>query len=147
MIAMLIFIFVNAELIIILRIIAINQSENSFERIIKFLVLAFILLIKIKKIIMSKFIDYLRTKTFPKKPHYSRRIYFIFPDYYILQSGYTHHGEGLPVPKLKGLSIEKAIELLEEKGLRYQINDSIYMIDQPPGMVVEQDPDPNTNVG
>jgi beta-lactam-binding protein with PASTA domain len=130
-----------------LRIIAINQSENSFERIIKFLVLAFILLIKIKKIIMSKFIDYLRTKTFRKNLIIAAGsiLFFLIIIFYSL-GFYTHHGEGLPVPKLKGLSIEKAIELLEEKGLRYQINDSIYLIDQPPGMVVEQDPDPNTNV-
>jgi beta-lactam-binding protein with PASTA domain len=52
----------------------------------------------------------------------------------------------MPVPKLKGLPIATAIKLLEEQGLRYQINDSIYMIDQAPGTIVEQDPDPNTNV-
>lgn len=58
---------------------------------------------------------------------------------------YTRHGEGVPVPKLQGLSVEKAIELLESQGLNYQI-DSIYQMDKPPGMVVEQDPSPQTNV-
>jgi len=96
---------------------------------------------------MSKFIDYLRTKTFRKNIIISTGSILLFVIVIFYSLGfYTHHGEGLPVPKLKGLTIEKAVELLEEKGLRYQINDSIFLIDQPPGVVVEQDPDPNTNV-
>ncbi len=58
---------------------------------------------------------------------------------------YTRHGEGVPVPKLKGLPIERAMGLLEEQGFRYQI-DSVYIQDQPPGTVLEQDPDAGTNV-
>ncbi len=96
---------------------------------------------------MSKFIDYLQTKTFRKNLIIATGSILLFLIVIFYSLGfYTHHGEGMPVPKLKGLSIEKAVELLEEKGLRYQINDSIYLIDQPPGVVVEQDPDPNTNV-
>jgi beta-lactam-binding protein with PASTA domain len=96
---------------------------------------------------MSKFIDYLRTKTFRKNLIIATGSILLFLIVIFYSLGfYTHHGEGLPVPKLKGLTIEKAVELLEEKGLRYQINDSIFLIDQPPGVVVEQDPDPNTNV-
>ena len=30
---------------------------------------------------------------------------------------YTHHGEGIVVPELKGMSYDKAYLLLEEKGL------------------------------
>jgi len=96
---------------------------------------------------MSKFIDYLRTKTFRKNLVIATGSILLFLIIIFYSLGfYTHHGEGLPVPKLKGLTIEKAVELLEDKGLRYQINDSIFLIDQPPGIVVEQDPDPNTNV-
>lgn len=96
---------------------------------------------------MSKFIDYLRTKTFRKNLIIATGSILLFLIIVFYSLGfYTHHGEGLPVPKLKGLTIEKAIEILEEKGLRYQINDSIFLIDQPPGLIVEQDPDPNTNV-
>lgn len=58
---------------------------------------------------------------------------------------YTRHGEGLPVPNLKGLNIEEAVKILESQGLRYQI-DSVYQIDKAPGTVIEQDPDPQTNV-
>ena len=96
---------------------------------------------------MSKLIDYLRSKTFRKNLIWAIGSILLFLIIIFYSLGfYTHHGEGLPVPKLKGLTIEKAIEILEEKGLRYQINDSIFLIDKPPGFVVEQDPDPNTNV-
>ncbi|MEJ7694086.1 PASTA domain-containing protein [Daejeonella sp.] len=96
---------------------------------------------------MSKFFNYLKTKTFRRNLIIAAVsiITFLLVIFYSL-GFYTHHGEGMPVPKLKGLSIERAIELLEAEGLRYQINDSVYLIDKPPGIVVEQDPDPNTNV-
>lgn len=58
---------------------------------------------------------------------------------------YTKHGEGLNVPEVKGLSITQAINKLEELGLRYEI-DSIYVMDKPPGVVTDQDPDPGTFV-
>lgn len=58
---------------------------------------------------------------------------------------YTRHGEGIPVPQLKGLSVEKAMDILKEQGFEYKI-DSVYVLDQPPGAVVEQDPDAGTNV-
>jgi beta-lactam-binding protein with PASTA domain len=96
---------------------------------------------------MSKFFEYLRTKTFRKNLIIAGVSIIAFLLFIFYSLGfYTHHGEGMPVPKLKGLSIEKAVELLEAEGLRYQINDSVYLIDKEPGIVVEQDPDPNTNV-
>ncbi len=95
---------------------------------------------------MSKFFTYLRTRTFRKNLIIAiiSIIAFLLLVFYSLNL-YTRHGEGLPVPKLKGLSIEKAIQILESQGLRYQI-DSVYIMDKEPGLVVEQDPDPNTNV-
>jgi beta-lactam-binding protein with PASTA domain len=95
---------------------------------------------------MSKFFTYLGTRTFRKNLLIACISVFAFLliVFYSLNF-YTRHGEGLPVPKLKGLSVENAIQLLESQGFRYQI-DSVYLIDKEPGMVVEQDPDPNTNV-
>jgi len=58
---------------------------------------------------------------------------------------YTRHGEGIPVPVLKGLSVDKAMEILKDQGFGYQI-DSVYVLDQAPGTIVEQDPDAGTNV-
>ena len=96
---------------------------------------------------MGKFFDYLKTKNFRKNLIIAAVSIIAFLLFIFYSLGfYTHHGEGMPVPKLKGLSIERAIELLEAEGLRYQINDSVYLIDKEPGIVVEQDPDPNTNV-
>lgn len=96
---------------------------------------------------MGKFVEYLRTKTFRTNLIIAIGSIFAFLLFIFYSLGfYTHHGEGMPVPKLKGLSIEKAIQILETQGLRYQINDSIYLIDKEPGLIVEQDPDPNTNV-
>jgi beta-lactam-binding protein with PASTA domain len=58
---------------------------------------------------------------------------------------YTRHGSGIPVPKLKGLNIDKAMALLKEQGFNYKI-DSVYVADEAPGTVIEQDPDAGTNV-
>jgi beta-lactam-binding protein with PASTA domain len=60
-------------------------------------------------------------------------------------SFYTRHGSGIPVPQLKGMQIEKAMSLLHDQGFQYKI-DSVYVLDQAPGAVVEQDPDAGTNV-
>jgi beta-lactam-binding protein with PASTA domain len=96
---------------------------------------------------MNNFFSYLRTVTFRRNLIIAIGSIFTFLIILFYSLGfYTRHGEGIPVPKLKGLPLAQAIELLEEQGLRYQINDSIYLIDQGPGVVVEQDPDPNTNV-
>ncbi|RZK11013.1 MAG: PASTA domain-containing protein, partial [Flavobacterium sp.] len=58
---------------------------------------------------------------------------------------YTKHGEGMNVPDLKGKSIEEAVTILEDLGLRYEL-DSVYIMDRTPGIVIEQNPDPETFV-
>ena len=95
---------------------------------------------------MSNVFNYLGSKTFRNNLIIAivSVLVFLAAIFYSLNL-YTRHGEGLPVPKLKGLLVEDAIALLESKGLRYQI-DSVYLNDKNPGEVVEQDPDPNTNV-
>ena len=95
---------------------------------------------------MNKFLDYLKTNTFRKNLVIAivSIAAFLLVIFFSLRF-YTRHGEGVPVPKLKGLSVEQAIQLLEEQGLRYQV-DSVYQMDKAPGLVIEQDPDANTNV-
>lgn len=95
---------------------------------------------------MSNFFTYLKTKTFRKNLYWGIGFIFTFLliIFYSLRF-YTHHGESVPVPKLKGLPIETAIQLLESQGFRFQI-DSVYQLDKQPGIVIEQDPDPNTSV-
>lgn len=58
---------------------------------------------------------------------------------------YTRHGSSVPVPKLKGLVFEKAVNMLKTQDFRYKI-DSAYVLDKPPGTVIEQDPDAETSV-
>jgi beta-lactam-binding protein with PASTA domain len=58
---------------------------------------------------------------------------------------YTRHASGIPVPKLKGLNVDKAMAALKEQGFNIKI-DSVYVPDEAPGTIVEQDPDAGTNV-
>jgi beta-lactam-binding protein with PASTA domain len=94
---------------------------------------------------MSKFWAYLKTKQF--RINFLLALGSLFLIVLIISFSlgfYTRHGTGVPVPKLKGLSIERAMDLLKDQGFQYKI-DSVY-VDGPPGAVVEQDPDPGTFV-
>ncbi|MES2427736.1 MAG: PASTA domain-containing protein [Bacteroidota bacterium] len=95
---------------------------------------------------MNKFWAYLKTKSFRYTLLFAvgSVIAIVLIAFFSL-SFYTDHGSGVPVPKLKGLPIEKAISILKEQGFDYQV-DSVYVGDAPPGTVVEQDPDPETSV-
>ena len=93
-----------------------------------------------------KFFKYLTSRDFRKQ------VIIAFSTFIILLIGlyvglryYTRHGEGVLVPNLKGLSVENAVQLLASEGFQYQI-DSVFILDKKPGLVLEQDPDPNTNV-
>lgn len=95
---------------------------------------------------MSKFATYLRTKDFRINLLAAIGTFIaLLVIAYLCLGVYTRHGSGVPVPRLKGMSIDRAMSALEEQGFRYQI-DSVYIQDQPPGTVIEQDPDAGTNV-
>ena len=95
---------------------------------------------------MAKFITYLKTKSF--RNNFIAAILTVFVllmiAFFSLRY-YTKHGQGLNVPSLKGLSYGQAISKLDELGLRYSV-DSVYVMDKPPGVVIDQDPDANTFV-
>ncbi|MFD1630741.1 PASTA domain-containing protein [Pseudopedobacter beijingensis] len=95
---------------------------------------------------MNKFFKYLATPEFRKQLIIASVsiIALIFIIFFSLRF-YTKHGEGLAVPKVKGLKVDNAIRILDENGLRYKI-DSVFVMDKEPGLVLEQDPDPETNV-
>jgi len=95
---------------------------------------------------MSKFGSYLKTASFRNTllMAIGSVIAIVLIAFFSL-GFYTNHGSGIPVPKLKGLPIEQAIDILKQQGFDYQV-DSVYVGDTPPGTVVEQDPDPETNV-
>lgn len=95
---------------------------------------------------MGKFIQYLKTKSFRNNllAAVITVVVLLFVAFFSLRY-YTKHGQGLNVPALKGLSFTQAVSKLESLGLRYEV-DSVYIMDTPPGTVVDQDPNPNTFV-
>ena len=53
---------------------------------------------------------------------------------------YTHHGEGIVVPDLKGMGYDKACHLLAERGLDIVVSDSGYSKQYPANSVLAQTP-------
>jgi|SRR6185437_2362209 len=95
---------------------------------------------------MSKFGAYLKTKQFRFNLLMAiGSLVLVILIIFFCLGIYTRHGTGIPVPQLKGMQVEKAMSLLTDQGFQYKI-DSVYVLDQPPGAVIEQDPDPGTNV-
>jgi beta-lactam-binding protein with PASTA domain len=95
---------------------------------------------------MNKFWAYLKTKQFLNTLlMIIGSVFVVVMIVFFSLNIYTRHGSGIPVPQLKGLSIEKAMNILKDQGFDYKI-DSVYVLDQSPGSVIEQDPDPGTNV-
>lgn len=96
---------------------------------------------------MSKFIDYLKTREFVVNLAIAISTVIVVVLIAFFSLGiYTRHGSGIPVPKLEGLTVERAIELLDQQGFHNPQIDSVYILDQPPGTVIQQDPDAGTNV-
>ncbi|MBB6499372.1 PASTA domain-containing protein [Pedobacter cryoconitis] len=95
---------------------------------------------------MAKFINYLQTKSFRNNllAAIATVAILLFIAFFSLRY-YTKHGQGLNVPAVKGLSFNQAVSKLEDLGLRYEV-DSVYIMDMPPGTVIDQDPEANTFV-
>jgi len=53
---------------------------------------------------------------------------------------YTRHGETIEVPDITKVRLDKAIEMLEEGGFRYEVIDSVYRDNFNKMDIVEQDP-------
>ena len=95
---------------------------------------------------MSKFIAYLKTKSFRNNLLAAiLTVAVLLSIAFFSLRYYTKHGQGLDVPALKGLSFTQAVTKLESLGLRYEV-DSVYIMDKPPGIVIDQDPDAGTFV-
>jgi len=58
----------------------------------------------------------------------------------ILIDFYTNHGESHKVPDLKGVSIEKATDILDRLDLRAEVIDSVYVREKKLGTIIEQNP-------
>lgn len=54
---------------------------------------------------------------------------------------FTSHGQQVQVPDVRNLPLEKAIDILEDAGLRWEISDSTTFYENfKPGTVIDQDP-------
>lgn len=91
---------------------------------------------------MNKFFQYLGTKTFRNNLIIAIVAITVFVTliFFALRS-YTRHGEKIEVPNLKNQSISEAVQQLEDRGFRYQV-DSVYQSDAKPGIIIDQDPAP-----
>lgn len=59
---------------------------------------------------------------------------------------YTHHGETLVIPDLRGSYVEEAEQILAKKGLYPQVIDSVYVRNKKLGTIIDQIPAPNSTV-
>ncbi len=64
----------------------------------------------------------------------------------VLTSWYTRHGQSIKVPKVSGMSIDNATDILDDNDLELVIMDSVYNEDMKPNTIVEQDPKPDLSV-
>lgn len=67
----------------------------------------------------------------------------------IIQLGlriYTDHGKEIIVPEFKDLSIEETDKICYEEKIRWTIQDSLYLEDKSPGVVVDQYPSAGSRV-
>lgn len=63
-----------------------------------------------------------------------------------LLSVYTHHGEAILVPDFSSVKGEDLDKFIADKHLKYQVIDSVFDPEAPPGVVIKQDPESNSSV-
>ncbi len=59
---------------------------------------------------------------------------------------YTNHGESVQVPNFVGMGFREATATARLRGFEVVVNDSIYMPEKPPGVVLLQNPKPESRV-
>ena len=97
---------------------------------------------------MKELFQFIRSRTFLVQLMIciSLIVVILFSTYHWLNA-YTNHGETISVPDLRGMKYKELKDFLGEKSLQVKISDSsVYLLDKPPGVVIDQDPAPNENV-
>ncbi len=97
---------------------------------------------------MQKVISFLKSKTFFTQLGLTIiSIFLILFLTYGWLGSFTNHGETVTVPDLHGMKYAELKTFLSQKSLNVQISDSsIFILDKPAGLVIEQDPSPNEMV-
>lgn len=90
---------------------------------------------------MSKFTDFFKKHPLTKHICYMLLVALLLIIVVLIWlMSYTNHGEKQIVPDVVGLRVESAANLLEGKGLLYEVVDSIYSDAVPNGAIVDQNP-------
>ncbi len=59
---------------------------------------------------------------------------------------YTRHGQSHPVPDFSGMSQPEAKKIAQNSNMRIEIIDSVFVDDAPPGVIVDQLPEPGHGI-
>ncbi|HPD94662.1 MAG TPA: PASTA domain-containing protein [Tenuifilaceae bacterium] len=59
---------------------------------------------------------------------------------------FTRHGNTYAIPDFRNVYVDDLPKLVEKAGLRLVINDSVYIINKAPGIVIDQNPAPGKHV-
>lgn len=90
---------------------------------------------------MSSFGSFIISKAFWKNLLFAFIIAFVLIWIGLWLTGiYTHHGEKITVPDLKGKQLEEVQQLISDTNLRYEVQDSVFNRGSAPGSVIEQYP-------
>jgi len=97
---------------------------------------------------MQNLFNFLKSKVFAVQLLFATVLLtLIFVCTYQWLNAYTRHGETVTVPDLKGMKLTQLESFLQGKNLSYKIADSsVFILDKPAGIVVEQDPIPGSHV-
>lgn len=97
---------------------------------------------------MNKIIDFVRSRVFLVNIALSTVVVLILVFFtYLWLNSFTNHGETVKVPDLKGMKFSRLESLLEGSTLKVVISDSsVFVLDKPAGIVIDQDPPANEEV-
>jgi len=97
---------------------------------------------------MEKIISFFKSRSFIAQLGLAIiTLFFILFLTYQWLSSFTNHDEKVTVPDIHGMKFSELKSFLAQKNLNVQISDSsVYLLDKPPGVVIEQDPEPNEMV-
>lgn len=97
---------------------------------------------------MNAMIQFLRSKKFITHFLVSNLIVVILLVItYQWLNAYTNHGETVTVPNVVGMKFKDLEKVLGDKSMKVEVADSsVFMLDKPPGVVIDQDPAANEMV-
>lgn len=96
---------------------------------------------------MKKYLEFFKTRAF--LINFSIAVVAVVVFFWVifkLLDVYTRHGETVSVPDFQGKKVAQLGSIVHGKNIGYEIIDSVYDTEHPPGTVIRQDPDPGDKV-